>query len=65
MLHYPMGKQTNSDAHYLSYKLGEIMDELDKRGYDKTTLKFSIEPQAGNERFCSQKEYCEEHGHKE
>lgn len=32
-----------------------LLDELDKRGYDLTTIRFSIEPKRGNQRFASQR----------
>jgi len=31
------------------------LDELDARGYDITTIKFSIEPKKGDEKFISQR----------
>ena len=50
LYHYPLGSQTKCDASFLS---GHVTDafarELEKRGYDKTTLRFSIEPKKGNE----------------
>lgn len=56
LYHYPLGSQTKCDASFLS---GHITDafarELEKRGYDKTTLRFSIEPKKGNEDFASQR----------
>jgi hypothetical protein len=45
LFHYPMGSQTKSDAGFLSgYITEELAKALDERGYDKETLKFSIEP---------------------
>ena len=56
MLHHPLGIGTKSDAGYLSGVFGkEFTDELDNRGYDITTMKFSIEPKKGNESFASQR----------
>ena len=56
MLHYPLGKGTKRDASYLSGVFGkEFTDELDGRGYDITTIKFSIEPKQGNENFAAQR----------
>lgn len=52
---YPLGRSTSSDAHYLSSVLPSgVLKELDARGYDLTTLKFSIEPKKGNQKFTSQ-----------
>lgn len=61
LFHYPLGSQTKCDCGFLSgYITEELANELEERGYDKTTLKFSIEPQKGNERFASQREENEE-----
>ena len=61
MFHYPLGSQTNCDASFLSGHITEeLANELEERGYDKTTLKFSIEPKKGNERFASQREESHE-----
>ena len=55
MLHWPAGVSTNCDGSYLSCVFSkEVRDELERRGYDLTTLKFSIEPVKGNKRFTSQ-----------
>lgn len=57
MLHYPLGRSTTSDGHWLSGIFGrEFTQELERRGYDVSTMKFSVEPQKGNERFASQRE---------
>ena len=57
MLFHPLGMQTVCDAHYLSGVFDkEFLEELRRRGYDPRTLKFSIEPLAGNDRFASQRE---------
>lgn len=56
MLHYPLGSQTKSDGGMLADRLGLLLDELKRRGYDPTTVRFSIEPMAGNERFASQRQ---------
>lgn len=56
MLFFPFGSQTVTDARYLSGIFNtEFTDELDRRGYDITTLKFSIEPKKGNQKFGSQR----------
>ncbi len=57
MLHYPCGVGTKSDAHWLADVVfpKSVTDELAARGYDVTTLKFSIEPKAGERRFSSQR----------
>jgi hypothetical protein len=34
----------------------EVLAEFKRRGYDPATLKMSIEPANGNERFASQRE---------
>lgn len=58
MLHFPEGISTKSDAHWLSCLFDkQFTDELSRRGYDPTTLKFSIEPQKGNQRFTSQRNH--------
>lgn len=57
MLHYPLGFSTRCDGSYLSHIFGKkFTDEMDERGYDITTLKFSIEPKKGDKRFASQRE---------
>lgn len=57
MFHYPLGSGTSADGHFLANKFDkEFTDSLIRRGYDLTTLRFSIEPQAGNENFASQRE---------
>jgi len=56
MLYHPLGMQTVCDAHWLSNMLDKkFTEELRRRGYDPRTLKFSIEPLAGNDRFASQR----------
>lgn len=56
MLAYPLGISTSSDGHFLSGIFNrEFEREMESRGYDITTLKFSIEPKAGNPRFASQR----------
>lgn len=53
---YPLGNQTKCDGGYLSGVITDkVLAELEERGYDKTTIKFSIEPKKGNERFASQR----------
>jgi hypothetical protein len=46
---HPPGSQTKTDSHYLHVKLGtskepqsSFFQELEERGYDLTTLRFSI-----------------------
>lgn len=56
MLHFPQGSQTKCDGGYLSDALTPVLDELKRRGYDPKTVRFSIEPMAGNVRFASQRE---------
>lgn len=54
MLHYPLGIGSRSDGHWLSGVFNKAFtDELASRGYDITTMKFSIEPKAGEHRFSS------------
>jgi len=57
IINFPLGIQTKCDGHFLASKVfsKEITDDLEKRGYDLTTLKFSIEPKKGDERFASQR----------
>jgi hypothetical protein len=57
LYHYPLGSQTKCDGGFLSGHITEALaNELEERGYDKTTLKFSIEPKKGNQDFASQRE---------
>jgi hypothetical protein len=59
--HFPLGSQTKSDAGFLSGFITEDMARvLEARGYDITTLKFSIEPKKGDQRFASQRDNNEE-----
>lgn len=52
----PLGFQTKCDASYMSGIItDEVAQELYNRGYDITTLKFSIEPIKGNTSFASQR----------
>lgn len=56
IVYHPLGQQTTSDARYLLQVFNPNFEkELISRGYDITTLKFSIEPQRGNQRFTSQR----------
>lgn len=56
MINWPVGVQTKADAWYLHGIFSkEFKEELERRGYDLKTLKFSIEPQQGNPRFASQR----------
>lgn len=56
MLYSPLGFGTVPDARYIADILSkEVLKELDSRGYDTTTIKFSIEPKQGEIRFASQR----------
>ena len=56
MLHFPLGSGTKSDAALLAHTFNrQFTDDLASRGYDIRTLKFSIEPMAGDTRFASQR----------
>lgn len=56
VLYHPLGVQTTSDARILANHLSkELTDKLDRRGYDIRTIRFSIEPKAGEQRFASQR----------
>ena len=56
MMHYPLGFMTKNDGHYLANTFSKAFtDELTQRGYDITTMKFSIEPLAGQTRFAAQR----------
>jgi hypothetical protein len=56
MLHWPSGICTKADGHWLSGVFDKaFIKELEKRGYDPQTMRFSVEPKRGNERFTSQK----------
>lgn len=62
MLYHPLGSQTKTDAGWLSGIINKAFtEELDRRGYDLSTLRFSIEPKKGNERFASQRMIEKEH----
>ena len=59
---YPFGINTKSDSRLLMYFFTnrsiiqsdtEIVDELKRRGYDPTTIKFEISPQKGDSKFES------------
>lgn len=53
---HPLGMQTCTDANWIIATLNaDVIAELERRGYDKTTLRLSIEPKAGNPRFASQR----------
>ena len=56
MLAFPLGVQTQSDGHFLSCVFDKkFKEEMERRGYDIETLKFSIEPQKGNQRFAGER----------
>jgi hypothetical protein len=49
---YPIGIQTKCDANYMCCIFNrEFIEEIKKRGYDITTLKFEITVDEKNERF--------------
>jgi hypothetical protein len=54
----PLGYGTSSDARYLLCEVltNDVYKELESRGYDISTLRFSIEPQKGNTKFRSQRQ---------
>jgi len=57
LFHTPAGDQTKCDGHLMNgFITDELVKELDERGYDVATLKFSIEPKKGDQRFASQRE---------
>jgi len=57
MFHWPGGVCTTADGHWLYGVFNDsFIEELRRRGYDPTTMKFSVEPQKGNKRFTSQHE---------
>ena len=56
MVRFPLGQGTKQDGGFLAHALDGLAHELQRRGYDMTTIKFSIEPQHGSERFASQRE---------
>lgn len=61
MLHYPSGTGTRTDGAYLSMVFdSQFVSQMKQRGYDITTMKFSIEPTTGNERFESERLMCNE-----
>lgn len=53
----PMGTGTTADIRYLICEVitPEFCKELDKRGYDLSTMRFEICPQIGNLKFASQR----------
>ncbi len=56
MLHYPLGFGTKRDGALLASVFSkEFTAELSGRGYDPTTMKFSVEPKAGDPKFSSQR----------
>ena len=54
---YPEGKDTRNDAEYILFEIFKTSkcNELKKRGYDLSTLKFSIAPRKGNKKFKSER----------
>jgi hypothetical protein len=57
MLNFPVGTETKSDGRSLAGVFSkEFTEEMTRRGYDITTLRFSIAPQKGNQKFSSQRE---------
>jgi hypothetical protein len=59
---HPLGRQTQCDLGWLLHEMKHILAELEARGYDTKTLKLSVEPQQGNERFASQRKGGPSHG---
>lgn len=57
---HPLGRQTQGDLGWLLYEMKTILAGLEARGYDTKTLKLSVEPQAGNARFASQRKATDE-----
>ena len=56
MLYCPLGFGTRSDASYLSGVFDKsFTDEMTSRDYDIETIKFSVEPSKGNDKFSSQR----------
>jgi hypothetical protein len=56
VLHYPLGEQTVCDARWLAgFFNDEFCAELVLRGYDPETIRFSVEPHAGNPKFASER----------
>ena len=57
LFQFPTGLQTVCDARYMNNVVftKEVTDELERRGYDIATLKFSIEPMLGAQKFESQR----------
>lgn len=54
MLQHPMGDQTPHDSHYLmGVFTKDFIQELSNRGYDLTTMAFSVEPRKGHLRFAA------------
>ena len=55
ILHFPLGTSTVSDGHYLSGIFNKAFtDEMEKRGYNLATMKFSIEPHPTARPCCCQ-----------
>jgi hypothetical protein len=46
IVNYPLGSQTNTDANYLFNNVftQEFIKEIQRRGYDISTIKFEISP---------------------
>jgi hypothetical protein len=53
VLCHPSGPQTKADSHYLNACVitKEVSEELTRRGYDVTTLRFSICKAEGHARW--------------
>jgi len=57
LYHTPAGIHTKPDGHYMYGIINDaVVQELKERGYDPATLRFSIEPMKGNDRFDVNKE---------
>jgi hypothetical protein len=55
ILDFPPGSCTKSDGHWLAGVFNTAFtDELARRGYDVTTMRFSVEPRAGHDKFAAE-----------
>lgn len=52
MIYHPMGRNTSADGWYLNkFFNSEFIEEMKRRGYDLSSVKFEISPDLTNERF--------------
>lgn len=57
VLVWPAGQCTRADAAWLSTVFNKkFTEELQRRGYDPRTIKFSVSPRQGNKKFLSERE---------